>query len=154
MTSAERGQASSKPRTRIQTQHRFSYQMNSTQTVVASGAGAARAHIGASRVCGTRNGRAGQRATTKRARHAAVAARARGRVAAVARLQAGPVSHQARALRAVSRRSGRLGRAGVGYTQANVHATCPTYTIHRQNALKRGTRKDAEQCSAHRSTRQ
>ena len=85
-----------------------------TLTGVASGAGAAHAHIGASRVCGTGDGGAGQRAAAKRARHAGVGARARGRVPTVARLGAGPVSHQARALRAVARRHGGLGRAGVG----------------------------------------
>ena len=88
--------------------------MNSTQTGVASGAGAARAHIGAIRVYGAGDGGAGQRAAAKRARHAGVGARARRRVPTVARLRAGPVSHQARALRAVARRRGGLGRAGVG----------------------------------------
>ena len=88
--------------------------MNSTQTGEASGAGTARAHIGASRVCGTGDGGAGQRAAAKRARHAGVGARARGRVPTVTGLCAGPASHQARALRAVARRRGGLGRAGVG----------------------------------------
>ena len=87
--------------------------MNSTQTGVATGAGAARAHIAASRVWGTGDGGAGQRAG-KRARHAGVGARARRRVSIVARLCAGSTSHQARALRAVARRRGGLGRAGVG----------------------------------------
>ena len=88
--------------------------MNSTQTGVACGADAARAHISASRVCGTGDGGAGQRAATKRASHAGVGARARRRVSIVAGLCAGPTSHQARALRAVARRRGGLGRAGVG----------------------------------------
>ena len=88
--------------------------MKSTQTGVACGADAARAHIGAGRVCGTGDGGAGQRAAAKRAGHAGVGARARWRVSIVAGLCAGPVSHQARALRAVARRRGGLGRAGVG----------------------------------------
>ena len=99
----------------------FSHQMNSKQTGIATGAGAARAHIGASRVCGTGDGGAGQRAATKRARHAGVAARARRRVSIVARLCAGSVTHQARALRAVARRRGGLGRAGVGCTHKPTH---------------------------------
>ena len=90
--------------------------MNSTQTGVARGADATRAHISATRVCGTGDGGAGQRAAAKRARHAGIGARARGREPTVAGLCAGPASHQARALRAVARRRGGLGRAGVGYT--------------------------------------
>ena len=90
--------------------------MNSTQTGVARGADATRAHISATRVCGTGDGGAGQRAAAKRSRHAGVGARARRRVSIVAGLCAGSTSHQARALRAVARRRGGLGRAGVGYT--------------------------------------
>ena len=113
---------------------------NELNTGVANGAIAARAHVGASRVCGTGDGRAGQRAAAKRSRHAGVGARARGRVSTVARLGACPVSHQARALRAVARSDGGLGRAGVGYTQANAHATRP----------QEGTWRDKAQRSAHR----